>query len=312
MKIVIAGGNTKAEYIIRSFKDRHNELVVINPNIEVVERLRKSVFIKVYHGEPWSRIALEQCNAFDADVFISLCERDTDNYATCLMAKRMFNAKKTICVVDNPLNVDYFKKLGLDSVISSTYLLGQTIMSESSVETLTKTLSLDDNRITVVEKVLLTKYAICHRPIKEIRFPKYASIAAISRDHQIIIPSGDVVLQPKDVLIMVTAPHNQKALLRYVEAEASPAARSTPKPAAQPAPKSAAQPAPKPEEKPAKPAEKPAVSEPKPAKKPEPKPEPKPKKQEAKKPESKPAKPAKKPEPTKGKKAPAKTSARKK
>ena len=219
MKIVIAGGDSKAEYIIKSFKDKKNELVVINPSVTVAERLKKACFVKVYHGEPWSRITLEQADAFDADVFISLCERDTDNYATSLMAKRMFNAKKTICVVDNPNNVEVFKKLGLDAVISSTYLLSQSIMSESSVESLTKTLSLDDNRVTVIEKVVLTKYAICYKPIKDIRFPKYASIAAIYRNYQIIIPNGSIIIEPKDTLVMVTAPNNAKSLLKYVETE---------------------------------------------------------------------------------------------
>ena len=60
MKIVIAGGDTKAEYIIKSFKDRKNELVVINPSLEIVERIKRSCYVKVYHGEPWSRITLEQ------------------------------------------------------------------------------------------------------------------------------------------------------------------------------------------------------------------------------------------------------------
>ena len=219
MKIVIAGGDTKAEYIIKSYKSRKNQLVVINPTKAVVERLRTACQVKVYHGEPWSRLALEQANAFDADVFIALCEVDTDNYASCLMAKKMFNAKKTICVVDNPSNVDYFKRLGLDAVISSTYLLAQSIMSESTMETLTRTLSIDDNRISVIEKVILSKYAICGKAIKDIRFPKYASIAAIYRNFQIIIPNGLVVIQPKDTLLMVTAPANSKNLLKYVETE---------------------------------------------------------------------------------------------
>lgn len=230
MKIVIAGGDSKAEYIIKSYKSRKNELVIINPSKSVVERLKKACQVKVYHGEPWSRIALEQSNAFDADVFIALCERDTDNYAACLMAKKMFNAKKTICVVDNPSNVEYFKKLGLDAVISSTYLLAQSIMSESSMESLTKTLSIDDNRIAVIEKVILSKYAICYKAIKDIRFPKYASISAIYRNYQIIIPSGSIVIQPKDTLLMVTAPANAKNLMKYVETE-RPDGKPAPKPA---------------------------------------------------------------------------------
>ena len=189
MKIVIAGGDTKAEYIIKSFKDKKNQIVVINPSLETVERIKKACMVRVYHGEPWSRLSLEQADAFDADVFIALCDRDTDNFASCLMAKNMFNAKKTICVVDNPNNVEHFKRLGLDTVISATYLLGQNIMVESSVESLTKTLSLDDDRVTVVEKVILSKYAVCYKPIKDIRFPKYASIAAIFKSSSLAVPS---------------------------------------------------------------------------------------------------------------------------
>jgi len=312
MKIVIAGGDTKAEYIIRSFKDRHNELIVINPSLQVVERLRKACFVKAYHGEPWSRITLEQCDVFDADIFVSLCERDTDNYAACLMAKRMFNVKKTICVVDNPSNVELFKKLGLDSVISSTYLLGQSIMSESSVETLTKTLSLDDNRVTVVEKVLLSKYEICHKAIRDIRFPKYASIAAVYRNFQVIIPSGSVVLEPKDTLIMVTTPSHSKTLLKYLETEVSSSerrrrerllkrVRASEEPAEEEAastPKPVEETKPKPRKKAQKPAET-LVEEPKPEEKPTAKPAKKPAKPAEPKPEPAPAKPTKKP----GKKA---------
>ena len=49
MKIVIAGGDSKAEYIIKSYKSRKNELVIINPSKSVVERLKKAYQVKVYH-----------------------------------------------------------------------------------------------------------------------------------------------------------------------------------------------------------------------------------------------------------------------
>ena len=40
----------------------------------------------------------------------------------------------------------YLKKLGVDSVISSTYLLAQMILNESSVEKILKTLSIEDEK----------------------------------------------------------------------------------------------------------------------------------------------------------------------
>ena len=219
MKVVIAGGDSQAEFIISMFKGKSNELIVINPSREVAETLAKRCRVSVTTGAPWRKFVLEEAGVYDADVFISLCEEDTDNYASCIMAKNVFAAKKTICVVNNPKNVDLYKRLGLDSVISSTYLLAQSIRGESSLASITKTLSIDNDKINVVEAIILSKYEICFKKIKDIAFPRYASIAAIYRNYQIIIPSGMVELQPKDTLLMVTAPSNIKKLLAYVQQE---------------------------------------------------------------------------------------------
>ena len=221
MKIVIAGGNSNAEFIISMFKDKKNQLIVINPNRTVAQRIVSRCKIKVYEGDPWRRTVLEDADAFDADIFLALCARDTDNYASCLMAKNVFNARKVICVVDDPRNVDLYKKLGLDVVISSTYLLAQSISNESAMQSLTKTLTLDDNKIQVVESVVFSNHAVCFKSIKDIRFPKYASIAAIYRNDAIIIPNGLVTLRPKDTLMMVTASGNAERLLKYIQAESS-------------------------------------------------------------------------------------------
>ena len=219
MKVVIAGGTSQAEFIISMFKGKKNELIVINPDDRVADTLVKRCRVPVYKGQPWRKFVLEEAGAYDADIFISLCEEDTDNYASCILAKRVFAAKKTICVVNNPKNVDLYKRLGLDSIISSTYLLAQSIRGESSLTSVIKTLSLDNDKLNVVEAVILSKYAICFRKIKDIAFPRYASIAAIYRNYRIIIPSGMVELQPKDTLLMVTAPENIQKLLAYVQEE---------------------------------------------------------------------------------------------
>ena len=219
MKIVIAGGNSQAEFITSMFKGKDNQLVVINPNKEEAELILKRCRVPVYIGEPWRKFVLEEAGAYDADVFIALCEKDTDNYASCILAQRVFNAKKCICVVSNPKNVDLYKSLGIDSVISSTYLLAESIRGESSVESLIRTLSLDNDKIKIIESVILSRHRIANKKIKEIGFPKYASIAAIYRSHQLIIPNGDIELKPRDTLLIVTASENQRKILNFVQAE---------------------------------------------------------------------------------------------
>jgi trk system potassium uptake protein TrkA len=219
MKIVIANGGKAATFIIEMFKSRDNELIVINSSRAQAQAIMKQEHITVFVGSPWRSYVLEGAGVADADVFIALCDKDTDNYASCILAKRLFNVRKCICVVNNPENVETYKRLGVDSVISSTYLLAQSIKSESSVESLIKTLSLENNKINVIEAVVLTKYRIANRRIMDIDFPKYASIAAIYRNYQITIPNGQIVLRPKDTLLVVTAPENQKKILDYIQQE---------------------------------------------------------------------------------------------
>ena len=220
MKIVIAGGDSQAEFILSMFKGKNNELIVINGDPNVADLLKKRCRVNVTCGDPWRRYILDEADAYDADIFVSLCDKDTDNFAVCLLAKKVFNAKKCICVVNNPKNVDLYEQLGIDSVLSSTYLLAQSIRSETTMESLVKTLSIDNDKINVREFTVLSKHVIANQKIRDIRFPnKIASIAAIKRDYEVIIPNGDIVLLPMDVLLYVCAPENSAKVTAFLSKE---------------------------------------------------------------------------------------------
>lgn len=217
MKIAIVNGGTSALYVINMFRKSGNKLIVINSNKEDAETIMTQEHLSVYVGSPWRRFVLEEAGVKDADIFISLCDKDIDNFATCSMAKALFGVKKTICTVRNPNNVELFKTLGVDSAISSTYLLAQSIRGESSAESLIKTLSFDDNKIIVIEATVLSKYLIANKPIMDIKFPKYASIAAVNRRYEVIIPNGQTVIQPKDQLLIVTTPDKSEDILKFIQ-----------------------------------------------------------------------------------------------
>jgi trk system potassium uptake protein TrkA len=201
------------------FKSKENQLIVINSSRSFANELAHKEHISVLVGSPWRNFVLEEAGVHDADVFISLSDKDTDNYAACILAKKIFNVKKCICVVNNPENVELYKKLGIDSVISSTYLLAQSIKSESSMESLIKTLTLENNKIVVSEIPVLSRYRIANKRIMDIDFPKYASISAIYRNFTVIIPNGQVEIKPKDILLVVCAPEDQKRIYNFIQQE---------------------------------------------------------------------------------------------
>ena len=233
MHIVIANGDSDAAYIIDMFNTKENRLTVINGNEAVAQTIMERKHVAVTIGDPWHNTILEAARVYDADIFISLCKKDTDNFASCLMAKRNFHVKKCICAVSNPSNVDLYKKLGIDVVISSTYLLAKSIKNESNAESLIKSLSLDNEKIVMIEATLLPKYWICDQAIKDMGFPKNASIAYVVRNYNFIIPNGDLVLRPMDTLVVACAKENEVEILRFLKRQKSMVEEKPEEPAAE-------------------------------------------------------------------------------
>lgn len=203
MKIAITGGHSEAEFIIAMFKREKNELVVINDDAEFAKKISENNGISVYWGNPTKPHILENAGVDNSDILISLCDVDTDNYVICQLGKQLFDVKKCICIVKNPKNVDTFKRLGIESVISSTYLLYQTIKGESEVESLVKTLSIEDEKIAISEIVIEASSNVCMKPLKDLRLPFKANISCIFREPEVIIPSGETVIKENDKLVVV-------------------------------------------------------------------------------------------------------------
>lgn len=216
MKVVVAGGNNEAEFVIGTFLNGKNEVIVINSSQAVVAKISKRKKICAYHGDPWKKYCLEEANAFSADVFISLCPVDADNFASCLMAKKCFNVQKTVCLVTNPSNVELYKEFGIDSVISSPYLLGKTIQEEASLENIMRSISLENDQLKVIEVPVFSSYEICGKTLREARFPACCSVSAIFRTPNAIIARGETVLEPKDTLFIICKPIDEAKVMAFV------------------------------------------------------------------------------------------------
>lgn len=217
MRIVIANGNNSADYIIKNFKGRRNTLTIINDDKDVANQLAKSSKLPVILGDFTKVGTLKEANIQDADLFIALGHKDSDNYVGCLHARKEFGVKKCICIVQNPKNVEVFKQLGLESVISSTDTLVSSILAESSLELLTKTMSFENDKIVMSEIVVKPSYLIAHKRIMDINFPQEGSIACIYRRPRVIIPNGSTLILPKDKLFVLSTPQEQKKLIEFVQ-----------------------------------------------------------------------------------------------
>ena len=217
MKIVIANGHQSADYLIKYFKNIRNKIIVINSSKDTIQYLTKSNKIAAFYGDPYKKEILDNAHIEQADLFIALGNEDTDNFVACQLAKKVYSVKKVICTVTNPKNVELFKSLGLDSVISSTYLLASSIVSESSLEKLTKSMSLENDKIVLSEVTIKENYEIANRQIMDINFPKTGTISCIYRKPNVIIPNGKSTILANDKLFVVSSKKDQKSIIEFIQ-----------------------------------------------------------------------------------------------
>ena len=139
------------------------------------------------------------------------------NYVACKTAKQLLGAKRCIATVVNPKNVEVFRKLGIDSVLSSTYLLGEQIRNAASIENLINTLSLEDNKIIILEVRITPDLSVEGKTLKEINISDIGSISTVTRNQKVIIPNGNTELKANDKVLIVTTEESREAVTKVFQ-----------------------------------------------------------------------------------------------
>lgn len=131
MRVVIAGGRSRTDFLVESLVGGGNEVVVINGDRTWCEHMSSRHGVPVVCGDATKRYVLDDADIEGSDLIIALSDSDADNLVICQMAQRYFDIERQVCTVSDPRNVVVFKKLGISSVISATYTVARLIEEAS-------------------------------------------------------------------------------------------------------------------------------------------------------------------------------------
>ncbi len=211
MRILIAGGRTQADYLIGQLKQKKHKLVVINEDPDYSNYLASTHNVPIRCGDPTKYFMLNEAGIEGFDVVIAITHRDADNLAICQFCKRCFGVKKCICTVQNPKNVDLFKELGVNTVISVGHLVSQYISQATSVENLIKTFSTEDEKVVLSEILVEPEFKCVGQTLSNIKLPSNTIIGCIIRKSQgMVVPTGSTEIHAGDKLMIITSPETQE------------------------------------------------------------------------------------------------------
>lgn len=216
MKILIVGGWKKADFLTKSLLDKKHNIVIIHDDYNYCQTLARTYGVPVICGDGSEPYILEEANINEFDVVIALTPKDEDNLVICQLAKKQFGIKKSFAIVGNPKNVQIFKKLGVDTVISSAYVAANIIEQIATVEEISNYIPLDNGQVGLMELYIKETSNICNRVISDIDFPKEAIIVCIIRGFNTVIPKGNTKILAHDKLVILSSPELQNQIIRFI------------------------------------------------------------------------------------------------
>ncbi|MDQ6898991.1 MAG: TrkA family potassium uptake protein [Candidatus Dormibacteraeota bacterium] len=132
MYAIVIGGGRVGYYLSRDLLERGDEVTLVEKDAARAEWLESQLGSIVMRGDGDEMAFLSETGVERADAVVAATGDDEDNLVALQLAKQRFNVPLTIARVNNPANVEIFKKLGVDMAISATEILLNALEPQES------------------------------------------------------------------------------------------------------------------------------------------------------------------------------------
>ena len=204
MKIVIVGAGEVGTHIAASLRHEGHDLVVVERDAKKVAELERTLDILAVRGDGCNPELLREHGADRADLFFAVSNDDAVNLLSALTA-RSLGAGRCVVRVGNP-------KLGKNPLIKKDKeimplyperLVAEEIFSLTRVPGANKARFFADGRLVLLEARPAMDADIYGRPLQDLQGPGNWILTGIHRAAGTVIPRGDTVLRPGDLLYAV-------------------------------------------------------------------------------------------------------------
>ncbi len=143
----------------------------------------------------------------EANVFIATTSDDEDNMVACQLA-RSLGVERTVAVINKASYRRIYDLLGVDLAVSPRILCANRILRFVRSSSVSSIAVVADGRGEVLELEAYLKGGKNARKVKNLGLPRGTVIGALVRREEVIIPSGDTVVENGDQVILFTLPDN--------------------------------------------------------------------------------------------------------
>ncbi len=218
MKIAIAGAGAVGTFMAEDLAKSGHDVTLLEVDPAVVKRVQKLLpGVRVVNADACEITTLTNHHVELVDVMVAATGDDEDNLVVSLLAKQEFAVPRVVARVNNPKNHWLFtQSWGVDVAVSTPHQLTAMVEEAVTTGTLVKLLSLGDGGAAIEEVTLAADSPVVGKILGDIELPLDATIVAIVRNRQIVVPRPDTrLIEGDEVVVLATnsADGGIKALL---------------------------------------------------------------------------------------------------
>jgi len=212
MNIIIVGGNEIGLNLAKLF-EKEAEITIVEKDEVLAKDLSEETNALIIHGDGTDISILKEAKIDKADALVVTTGDDTVN----LMVSQIGKFEKVpivVPLVKKPENVELFKRLGVDSVVSVAGSIASDINRVIRTHGDAKIIAqFGEGDVQIIQQLISKKSRLINKKVEI----KNAVITAIYREGKIIIPKADIRLKQGDVLLLAIKTKYLKEVLKFIE-----------------------------------------------------------------------------------------------
>ncbi len=203
-QVFINGGGHMGLRVAQRLERANQYVKVIEKDLarsyNIAEKLQKALVLN-FDGTDLKQLIAEGIET--ADYFISVTDNEQVNITSCLQARQQ-GVERTICLVKQPELIQIIDQNTPISLGISPRMLTARHLVRFIQDTSTFTyFSLLNGHIEILETLISESAPCLEQPLKEMDLPENVRVAVVKRDNQFLIPDGDAMLLPGDIILLI-------------------------------------------------------------------------------------------------------------
>jgi len=196
--LIIVGLGGIGKNLVRIATEDKNDVVVIDEDEKRCKEIAEKYDVLTIVGDATQKSTLEEANAQRANVLIATTSDDADNLMMALTAKEL-GTKNTIAIVNQEEHVEMFKKADVSMLENPDMTVARHLYLSAKRPRIKDFIMIGRGKAEIFEVVVAENSRAAGKELSQLNIKK-GIVVAIERNSDIILPTGDAIIEVGDLV----------------------------------------------------------------------------------------------------------------